>query len=107
MFCKGIKRIALGAVGVDDLDVFCCQKIFELEIGLNEFEGILGIQIWFCDHLQTEVSQFFFIVATGAGEDDDTVPVVLEQLCNHCRIGGFGVPPMNVAANQDIHFELK
>ena len=94
-------------MGVDDLDVFCCQQIFELEIGLNEFERILGIQIWFCDHLQTEVSQFFFIVATGSGEDDDTVPVVLEQLCNHCRIGGFGVPPMNVAANQDIHFELK
>ena len=94
-------------MGVDALEVFCCQKIFGLELGCNEFEGILGMQIWCWDHFQTEVSQFFFIVATGSGEDDDTVPVVLEQLCNHCRIGGFGVPPMNVAANQDIHFELK
>ena len=99
---KGQERVAFGAMGMDQINLVCLQEIAELVVTSEPLERVVGIEVDLRESTQPTRLEFFGVEGIRTGEDPDLMPGILKQRSEGGRICRLSVPPVDVAANEEV-----
>ena len=89
-------------MGVDQINLLRLQEIAELLVTPEPLERVVGIEVDLRESTQPTRLEFFGVEGIRTSEYPDLVSGILKQCGESGGIGGFGVPPVDIAADEEV-----